>query len=64
MRIIGTVGSPPEVRQIGEQQVAQINLGIRARTQDSPDVSWVTVDCWDHEVRVRSKAMHCAKLWA
>lgn len=51
VRIIGIVGNPPEVRKIGELQVAQISLGIRSRTVDSPKIGWVTVDCWDPLVR-------------
>ena len=48
------MGSPPEVCQIGEQQVAQINLAVRARMQDSSEISWITVDCWDHKETMES----------
>jgi single-stranded DNA-binding protein len=59
VRLIGLVGSQPEVRQIGDQAVAQINLGIRGRTASAGmELNWVTVDCWNHEVPAAHQFLH------
>ena len=51
VRLIGLVGSQPEVRQIGDQAIAQITLGVRGRaTSSGMELNWVTVDCWNYEV--------------
>ena len=50
VRLIGLVGSMPEVRQIGDQTVAQVSLGVRARNQSGSELNWVIVDCWNYEV--------------
>lgn len=51
VRLIGVVGGVPEVRQIGSGIVAQMSLGIRPRSKDNLELTWVVVDCWNAEVR-------------
>lgn len=50
VRLIGIVGSVPEVRQVGDQIVAQVSLGVRARSGNNLELTWLVVDCWNAEV--------------
>ena len=53
MRLIGFVGGQgPEVRKVGDQTVAQVSLGIRPKSGNTNELSWVVCDFWNHEVRV------------
>lgn len=51
VRLIGVVGTAPEVRQIGDQLVAQVSLGIRPKSGNNLELTWLVVDCWNAEVR-------------
>lgn len=53
VRLIGFVGGQgPEVRKVGDQTVAQVSLGIRPKSGNTNELSWVVCDFWNHEVRV------------
>ena len=50
VRLIGMVGGAPEVRQIGDQLVAQVSLGVRPKSGNNLELTWLVVDCWNAEV--------------
>ena len=50
VRLIGLVGAGPEVRKVGDQTVAQVSLGIRPKTGNTNEISWVVCDFWNYEV--------------
>ena len=51
VKLIGVVGGRgPEVRRVGDQTVAQISLGIRPKSGNTSELSWVVCDFWNHEV--------------
>ena len=51
VRLIGLVGGRgPEVRRVGDQTIAQVSLGIRPKTGNTNELSWVVCDFWNHEV--------------
>ena len=50
VRLIGLVGAGPEVGKVGDQTVAQVSLGIRPKTGNTNEISWVVCDFWNHEV--------------
>ena len=57
VKLIGVVGGRgPEVRRVGDQTVAQISLGIRPKSGNTSELSWVVCDFWNHEVS--STALH------
>ncbi|KAK9916287.1 hypothetical protein WJX75_000940 [Coccomyxa subellipsoidea] len=51
VRLIGVVGTHPEVRQIGDQLVAQVSLGIRPKSGNNLELTWLVVDCWNAEAQ-------------
>ena len=50
VRLIGLVGAAPDVRRVGDQTIAQVSLGIRPKTGNTNEISWVVCDFWNHEV--------------
>ncbi len=50
VRLIGLVGAWPDVRRVGDQTIAQVSLGIRPKTGNTNEISWVVCDFWNHEV--------------
>ncbi|CAL5227476.1 g10453 [Coccomyxa viridis] len=49
VRLIGLVGAAPDVRRVGDQTIAQVSLGIRPKTGNTNEISWVVCDFWNHE---------------
>lgn len=43
-------GRGPEVRKVGDQTVALVSLGIRPKSGNTNEMSWVLCDLWNHEV--------------
>ncbi|CAL8466651.1 g6187 [Coccomyxa elongata] len=51
VRLIGIVGGVPEVRQVGDQLVAQVSLGVRPKSGNNLELTWLVVDCWNAEAQ-------------
>ncbi|BDA41065.1 probable single-stranded DNA-binding protein at N-terminal half [Coccomyxa sp. Obi] len=51
VRLIGIVGGAPEVRQVGDQLVAQVSLGVRPKSGNNLELTWLVVDCWNAEAQ-------------
>jgi single-strand DNA-binding protein len=48
MQVTGYVGSDPQVRQVGEQQVASFSVAIsRKNRAGEKQTLWVRVNCWN-----------------
>ncbi len=46
--ITGYVGSEPQLRQVGEQQVASFSVAVnRTTSNDNQQTLWVRVNCWN-----------------
>ncbi len=58
VRVIGIVGGVPEVRQVGDQLVAQVSLGVRPKSGNNLELTWLVVDCWNAEVGSSLQAYH------
>jgi single-strand DNA-binding protein len=48
MQVTGYVGSDPQVRQVGEQQVASFSVAVsRKNRAGEKQTLWVRVNCWN-----------------
>jgi single-strand DNA-binding protein len=63
IQVTGYVGSDPQVRQVGEQQVASFSVAVsrKSRNGDKQTV-WVRVSCWQKLADVAVKYVHKGSL--
>jgi single-strand DNA-binding protein len=63
MQVTGYVGSDPQVRQVGEQQVASFSVAVSRKTRNGDKQTvWVRVSCWQKLSDVAVKYVHKGSL--
>lgn len=63
MQVTGYVGSDPQVRQVGEQQVASFSVAVSRKTRNGDKQTvWVRVSCWNKLTDVAVKYVHKGSL--
>lgn len=63
MQVTGYVGSDPQVRQVGEQQVASFSVAVSRKTRNGDKQTvWVRVSCWQKLADVAVKYVHKGSL--
>jgi len=56
MQVTGYVGSDPQVRQVGEQQVASFSVAVSRKTRSGDKQTvWVRVSCWNKLAEIAAK---------
>jgi single-strand DNA-binding protein len=45
--VTGFVGSDPQIKQVGEQQVASFSIAVSRKRGDKKQTLWVRVNCWN-----------------
>jgi single-strand DNA-binding protein len=63
MQVTGYVGSDPQVRQVGEQQVASFSVAVSRKTRSGDKQTvWVRVSCWNKLAEIAAKYVHKGSL--
>jgi single-strand DNA-binding protein len=63
MQVTGYVGSDPQVRQVGEQQVASFSVAASRKTRNGDKQTvWVRVSCWNKLADIAVKYVHKGSL--
>jgi single-strand DNA-binding protein len=63
IQVTGYVGSDPQVRQVGEQQVASFSVAVSRKTRNGDKQTvWVRVSCWQKLADVAVKYVHKGSL--
>jgi len=63
MQVTGHVGSDPQVRQVGEQQVASFSVAVSRKTRNGDKQTvWVRVSCWNKLADIAVKYVHKGSL--
>ena len=60
--VTGFVGGEPEVKTVGEQQVASFSVAVNRKTRSGEQTLWVRVSCWNGLVPVVQKYVHKGSL--
>ena len=60
--VVGFVGGEPEVKTVGEQQVASFSVAVNRKTRSGEQTLWVRVSCWNGLVPVVQKYVHKGSL--
>ena len=60
--VVGFVGGQPEVKTVGEQQVASFSVAVNRKTRSGEQTLWVRVSCWNGLVPVVQKYVHKGSL--
>ncbi|MCL4237655.1 MAG: single-stranded DNA-binding protein [Anaerolineae bacterium] len=60
--VTGFVGGEPEVKTVGEQQVATFSVAVNRKTRSGEQTLWVRVSCWNGLVAVVQKYVHKGSL--
>jgi single-strand DNA-binding protein len=47
MQVTGFVGSDPQVKTVGEQQVASFSVAVNRKNDAKKQTLWVRVNCWN-----------------
>ena len=63
MQVTGFVGRDPEVRQVGDQQVASFSLAISRKNRAGDKLTlWYRVNCWNKLAEVAEQYVHKGSL--
>ena len=63
MQVTGYVGSDPQVRQVGEQNVASFSVAISRKNRNGDKQTvWVRVSCWNKLADFAVKYVHKGSL--
>jgi single-strand DNA-binding protein len=63
LQITGFVGSDPQVRQVGEQNVASFSVAVsRKNRAGEKQTLWVRVNCWNKLADVAAQYVHKGSL--
>jgi single-strand DNA-binding protein len=63
IQVTGYVGSDPQVRQVGEQQVASFSVAVSRKTRSGDKQTvWVRVSCWNKLAEIAAKYVHKGSL--
>jgi single-strand DNA-binding protein len=63
MQVTGYVGSDPQVRQVGEQNVASFSVAVsRKNRAGEKQTLWVRVNCWNKLADIAVKYVHKGSL--
>ncbi len=61
--VTGFVGGQPEIKTVGEQQVATFSVAVNRKTRAGEQQTlWVRVSCWNGLVAVVQKYVHTGSL--
>ena len=60
--VVGFVGGQPEVKTVGEQQVASFSVAVNRKTRSGEQTLWVRVSCWNGLVPIVQKYVHKSSL--
>lgn len=62
-QVTGYVGSDPQVRQVGEQQVASFSVAVSRKNRNGDKQTvWVRVSCWNKLADIAIKYVHKGSL--
>ena len=63
MQVTGFVGSDPQVRQVGDQQVASFSVAISRKNRSGDKLTlWYRVNCWNKLAEIAEQYVHKGSL--
>ena len=63
LQVTGYVGSDPQIRQVGEQNVASFSVAVSRKNRNGDKQTvWVRVNCWNKLADVAAQYVHKGSL--